>query len=204
MPAPGHAAADGGVDLRLDQQRPVRGPDAARRARDPHQRLRHVDDGAEPAEQLAHTRALLFVGRHVGDGEREHAAAHLYRRVGLDPEDRRLGVGGADLGLGSAGEDRHDRLRGPGDLARHGVELRRLVREHDKVGALGQLAVGAGRLAADERRELPGAAGARIRAQHRLAPAERERARHVAGSDEADHPDADYEARRTGRPEFPR
>ena len=94
-----HAAADRGIHLRLDEQRPVGRPDAAGGPGDAHQRLGDVDDGAETAEQLPDAGAQLLVHRRVGYREREHAAPDLHGRVRLDPEDRRVRVRGADLGL---------------------------------------------------------------------------------------------------------
>ena len=127
----------------------------------------------------------LRIDRCVGRGEREHAAADLGRRVRLHAEHRRVRVGGAQLGLGGAREDRDDGLGGAGDLGGHGVELGRLVGEDHEVGALGHLAVGE-RLAAQLLRQRGGAARAGVAAQHGLAPAAGERRGHVARADEAD------------------
>ena len=71
-----HAAADAGVDLRLDEQRPVGGPDAAGSAGDAHQRLGDLDDRADAPEAARAARACeLRVDRRVGRGEGQHALA---------------------------------------------------------------------------------------------------------------------------------
>ena len=73
-----------------------------------------------------------------------------------------------------------------GDLARHRVELVGLVAQHHQVGALGDLDGSIRRLASELRGERPCPSGAAVGAQHGIAPASRECARHVASADQAD------------------
>ena len=63
-------------------------------------------------------------------------------------------------------------------------ELRGLVAEHDEIGALSDLGVARQRLAAELCGERLGARGDGIGAQHGPPPSPRQRARHVACSDE--------------------
>ena len=143
---------------------------------------------ADAAEQLLDLPAQRLVGRRVRLGEGEHAAADLDRRVRLDAErPARPGRRRARSACVVRGEQRDDRAsRAARSRSRHGGELGGLVGEDDEVGALGELAVGRDRLAAELGGQRRRAAGAGVGAQHRLAPAARERARHVPGADEAD------------------
>ena len=178
------------------------GPTPRGRAGDAHQALRDVDDRADAREAARATaaRSVLVDAARRARRRRARRACTLDRRVRLDAEHRRARVGGAQVGLRRAGEDRDDApWRSPAislrDRARAGPAC---GRGHD-VGALGELAVGGERLAAELVGERGGAAGAGVGAQHGLAPAARERAGHVPGADEADLHDGRRRTRRSVR-----
>ena len=76
------------------------------------------------------------------------------------------------------------------DFTRDTLQLRGLVAEHDQLGARGDLGVARQRLPTDLGGERPRALGDRVRAQQRTPPPARQRARHVACSDETDHHEA--------------
>ena len=177
------------INPRLGDQRHVGGRDAADRGRGIHQPLGQPHDGADAAEQLL----------DLGDGRATHAghpAAHLDGGVGHRPHHPRLGIGGAEGRDGHSAEQRHNDRHRP-DLARHRLELRRLVGQEDQLRALPELLVGADRLAADLGGERRRASRPPVGEQRRLLEleAEHERASHVPRSGKPD----DHQTKATGR-----
>jgi hypothetical protein len=86
-------------------------------------------------------------------------------------------------------------------LARHLVQLRGLVAEHDGVRLVGHVGVRAGRLAADLLREGLSAAVVHIGHEHGLTPPARKRGGHVACPYEPDsHQRAKHMGRKRGGP----
>ena len=172
------------VGERLGHERHEGGPAA-------HERHRRLDQGllgqrdhaAGAAEQLEHL-VLGPVGRPRARHVAEHAAAHLGGDVGDEAVDRHAGIGLGQLIGAGGGEDRDDHARAVAHLGGHLGELLRLVAEHDRVGALGQLGVGRHGLAAQLRRQRVRLAGVDVGHQHGLADAARERGRHVPRADE--------------------
>ena len=89
------------------------------------------------------------------------------------------------LGVDPA-QHRRDRLGVPSELLGHLPELRGLVSEHDEVGAIGDRHVRLERLPSELIRERLRTARAAVGHEHRVAPAARECARHVASTDQSD------------------
>ena len=185
----GHAAADRRVDPGLGDQRHVGGPDAGdRTGRVDRASPAASHDGADAAEQPADRVVELRIDLRPARRSTVTPGAGPTGRVGL----RRgttgtLGVGRAQLRDGGAASTETTGAWRAGELRGDRRELRRLVREHDDVGAL-----------RPARRWTPTAsppsssASAAARPEpesvhrHGLAPAAGERARHVPGTDEPD------------------
>ena len=143
----------------------------------------------DAAEELEHLGVELRVDRRSGRGEGEHALADLDRGVRLHPEDRRARVGLAQLRLRRrARAARRRAARAPAISSRDarascaGLWARMTTSARSASSRLEATASPPTSAASSFARP-----GARVRAEHRLAPAERERPRHVAAADEADH-----------------
>ena len=185
-PSAGRPPPHAGVDLGLGDER-----DVGRRAA--HERHRRVDErvvedderpelGEEVADGPVDAGVLLVVA-----GQHDRALAHLDGRAGQHAVGRSAaGRPPCTVASGVAARiETTARARGATSAAT-ASSWRRLVAQDDEVGALGQLGVRGQRLAARLGGQGVGALGQRIAAEDGAAPAARQRARHVPGSDEAD------------------
>ena len=86
-------------------------------------------------------------------GDTQHAPPHLDRDVWHHPEDVCARKGGADALQRGGAEQGDERLRELAELGGRVAQPRRLDREDDDVGRLGQLSVRGDRPAADLDRE---------------------------------------------------
>ena len=177
-----HAAPHRGVDLRLDEQRPV----GRARRRSPRRRrasaLRDVDHRPERGRTArAPARAAPRPPARRARRRRARRGARSTGVFGSIAEDRRVRVGGAHARPACVRARSETTARAaPAISCATAASWAGLWARTTQVGALGELAVGGDRLAADLRGERTRAAGAGVRAQHRLPPPERERAGHVA------------------------
>ena len=175
----GDATANAGVDLGLGDERDVGGCAGHQAHGDVDERVGEHDERAELGEQRLHARVEVGVLGRVG---RLHhgALAHLDGERGDEAVHGPVGIGGVQRSERRGGEDRGDGTRVRGQLARHVLQLSRLVAENDQIGAFGHLSVVRERFAADLSGQSSGALGERVGAQQRTTPPARERAGHVA------------------------